>query len=157
MEAVQKEKRLSHGHYAECGISARFRTGEHHAFQLGICGYAQSGVFRPCQALEAAQYLRRADELCYQCRRRLRTYQIRLGACTLYQPLSKRYKIISAYDDETRRGCFRREHIKLTGGQSNMKSKYLMDRGGHFFPPFPFLRRYALAAVCRRKAERRSL
>ncbi len=25
-----------------------------------------------------------------------------------YQPLSKRYKIISAYDDETRRGCFRR-------------------------------------------------
>ena len=37
---------IPHGNYAECGVSAGFRSGQHHAFQLGICGHAEPGCLR---------------------------------------------------------------------------------------------------------------
>ena len=52
---------ISHRHHAECGIPAGFRAGEHDALQFGVHYHAQSGVFRPCQALEAPEHFRRAE------------------------------------------------------------------------------------------------
>ena len=98
---------ISHRHHAECGIPAGFRAGKHDALQLRVRGHAQSGVLRPCQALEAPEHFRRADELCHQCRRRLRADQVRLGAGAVYQPLSERYRALPLDDDAPRRGCVR--------------------------------------------------
>ena len=98
---------ISHRHHAECGIPAGFRAGEHDALQFGVHYHAQSGVFRPCQALEAPEHFRRADELCHQCRRRLRADQVRLGAGAVYQPFPQRYRALPLDDDAPRRGCVR--------------------------------------------------
>ena len=93
---------ISHRHHAECGIPAGFRAGEHDALQFGVHYHAQSGVFRPCQALEAPEHFRRADELCHQRRRGLRADQVRLGVGAVYQPFSQRYRALPLDDDAPR-------------------------------------------------------
>lgn len=98
---------ISHRNHAKCGIPAGFRAGKHNALQLRVRGHAQSGVLRPCQALEAPEHFRRADELCHQCRRRLRADQVRLGAGAVYQPFSQRYRALPLDDDAPRRRCVR--------------------------------------------------
>ena len=54
---------------------------------------------------KAAEYFRRTDELRYQCGRGLRPYQVWQRPCPLYQPIPQEHEIISAYDDQARRGC----------------------------------------------------
>ena len=85
-------------------VSYEFHVGfetEHSGmfFQLGVCGHAQSGSVRPCEAGKAAEYFRRTDELRYQCGRGLRPYQVWQRPCPLYQPIPQEHEIISAYDD----------------------------------------------------------
>ena len=46
-----------YGNYAECGVSAGFCSGQHHAFQLGICSYAESGCIRQRAACQAPEHL----------------------------------------------------------------------------------------------------
>ena len=98
---------ISHRNHAKRRISSGFCAGEHHALQLRVRGHAQSGVLRPCQALEAPEHFRRADELCHQCRRRLRADQVRLGAGAVYQPFPQRYRALPLNDDAPRRGRVR--------------------------------------------------
>ena len=52
--------------YAECGVSAGFRSGQHHAVEFRNADPAESGTQRPGEAGGASEHLSGADQLYHQ-------------------------------------------------------------------------------------------
>ena len=84
--------------------------------------------------------------------RRLRTYQIRLGLVPFINRFPRDTKLYQLMTTKPGEGVFGSgDALKSKTGGHYMKSKYLMIGAAVCAALFPFLRHYALSAVCGRR------
>lgn len=103
MAALPQAWGLPHRHYAECGVSAGQRAGQHHALQLRNADSAESGTQRPGEAGGAFEHLPGADQLYHQRTGRLRPAALWRRTGALQKSVSEGYGTVPPDDHETGR------------------------------------------------------
>lgn len=89
--------------YAECGVSAGQRAGQHHALQLRNADSAESGTQRPGEAGGAFEHLPGADQLYHQRTGRLRPAALWRRTGALQKSVSEGHRAVPPDDHKTGR------------------------------------------------------